>query len=67
MKLRVNEYEVRCYTNTFIEYLESTGTHLTMLECSLLDWLSDDDVKEFAEAYYDIEWVTEEEIEDNEE
>lgn len=67
MRLRVDEYKVRCYTNAFIEYIEGTGTHLTMLECSLLDWLSDDDVKEFAEAYYDIEWVTEEEIEDNEE
>ena len=59
MKLQVDEYKVRCYTNAFIEYLESTGDKLTMLECSLLDWLSDDDVKEFAEAYYDIEWEVE--------
>ena len=59
MKLQVDEYKARCYTNAFIEYLESTGDKLTMLECSLLDWLSDDDVKEFAEVYYDIEWEVE--------
>lgn len=67
MRLKIDYSDARKYTNAFIEYIERTGTHLTMLECSLLNWLSDDEVGEFAKTYYDIEFVDEEEEIDDDE
>ena len=66
-RIGIDYSDARKYTNAFIEYLESTGDNLTMLENSLLDWLSDDDVGRFAEEYYDIEFYDIDEEEEEEE
>lgn len=41
--------EARKYTNKFIKIIEESR-ELTDLEVELLSWMSDDDVREFAEA-----------------
>lgn len=64
IEVKIDYSDARKYTNAFIEYLEESGEQLTMLENSLLDWLSDDEVGEFASTYYDIEFIDEEEEEE---
>ena len=65
MRLLIDIYDARKYTNAFIEYLEEIQ-EVSPLELSLLGWLSDDEVKEFAEYNYDIEFIEEEEDEEEE-
>ena len=60
--------EVRKYTNKLISIIEEER-ELTDLEIGLLFWLSDDEVREFAEAneyFLDDEEEDEEEDEDEE-
>ena len=62
IEVKIDYSDARKYTNAFIDYLEECGEELTMLENSLLDWLSDDEVGEFARTYYDIDFVEDEEV-----
>ena len=55
--------EVRKYTNKLISIIEE-GRELTDLEIGLLFWLSDDEVREFAEAN---EYFLDDEEEDEDE
>ena len=68
MRLKIAYSNARKYETAFIEYLEGNGEQLSDLELNLLSWLSDDEVGEFAEREYEIEFIDDdEEIEDNEE
>lgn len=54
----------RKYTDTFYEYLLETGHQENDITLDLLYWLSDDEVKRFAE-FRDIEFVEDlDELED---
>lgn len=64
IKLYVEDTNARKYTDTFYEYLLETGHQEDDITLDLLYWLSDDDVKRFAELR-DIEFVESlEELED---
>ena len=56
----IDKYDARKYTNAFIGYLEDFQ-EISPLELGLLGWLSDDEVKEFAEYNYEVEFLEEEE------
>lgn len=59
-ELEVDIYSARKYTDAFIRFLEDTfGEELSGLELELLNWLSDDEVKEFAERNYEVEFIEE--------
>ena len=57
------KYEVRKYTNKLISIIEEER-ELTNLEIGLLFWLSDDEVREFADAN---EYFLDDEEEDEDE
>lgn len=57
MRLKIDYSNARKYETAFIEYLEGNGEQLTDLELNLLSWLSDDEVGEFAERCYEIEFI----------
>ena len=57
-ELEVDNYSARKYTDAFIRFLEDIwGRELTDLELNLLNWFSDDEVKEFAERNYEIDFI----------
>ena len=57
-RLEIDNYSARKYTDAFIRFLEDLyGEELNGLELNLLIWLSDDEVKEFAEKNYEIEFI----------
>lgn len=59
-KLEVDNYSARKYTDAFIRFMEDIyGRELSDLELNLLNWFSDDEVKEFAERNFEIEFVEE--------
>lgn len=58
-ELEVDNYSARKYTDAFIRWLEEYGEELSQLELDLLNWLSDDEVKEFAEKNYEIDFLEE--------
>lgn len=59
--LEIDRTQSRPYMSAFITWLEVYGERLSQLEVDLLNWLEDDEVKEFAEKNYDIEFLEEEE------
>ena len=56
-RLEIDNYSARKYTDAFMRWLEEFGENLSQLELDLFNWLSDDEVKEFAEKNYDIEFL----------
>ena len=64
-KLYVDIYNARKYTDVFYDYLIDNGyakENDTLL--SLLYWLSDDDVREYAVVNYDIEFIEDDYLEE---
>lgn len=55
--LNINASDARKYSNTFIEYLEECNEMNDVLFNLLNNYLSDDEVKEFATNEYNVEFI----------